>query len=120
VTSSAPSESTRCPHCDRLLDTPALLQSGECGCRWRPSKHDFDPDPENHGATCLVCGEAFGFGALHREDSTELPDVPEPQICSGCWHPAHSDACLYVKVFYSGFKQRDVLRCSCTVVASAA
>ena len=79
----------RCPHCTTLLDTAALLTAGECGCRSRPSKHDFDPDPANEGATCLTCGEPFYFGALHVDDSPVV-DVPDsPPECPRCTHYAH-------------------------------
>jgi hypothetical protein len=45
----------------------------------RPTRHVFDPDPLTQGATCLVCGEAFSFGALHAE--------PEPDLYAGLSEP---------------------------------
>lgn len=42
----------------------------------RPTKHPFDPDPENENATCATCGYPEPFGALHNLPAPEpVPDT---------------------------------------------
>jgi hypothetical protein len=109
-------EGHRCPHCDDLLDS-ASLELGECGCRWRPRKHDFDPDPGSASGDCLECGYPFAFGALHHEAAVpEVVDL-EPMLCDYCGHEPHEPkACRYGKRIY----RRDWMRCSCAASSASA
>ena len=101
-------EVIRCPHCDTLLDTPALLLAGECGCR----KHGY---VEGGDGDCAVCGIPV---EVHYQPLTEVPPIPEPKLCARCGHDPHEGACGWRKRGHVGVQETEYFVCRCTGVAA--